>query len=283
MRKLSIVFISTILIAAFLSYYSSKQLFSIRSEQRESLEGVSLIPPQVVSAAAMEFKGITADYILLRVMTYLGSHLLARTEPGSDAWRHVHHLLQQVTTLDPDFWDPYVLAETMLVMHAGLVKEGNQLLEQAAANLPENYRPLFFLWYNKYYIEQDIESAERYLYEAIQKPDAPTYLAGIASRMSLINRRVDASILALSELMKETSNQLYREYLKKRIITIQIIDHLEKAIEQYKKQYNETPKDLELLVEKQLIKAIPPDPYGGKFYITPNGRVYTTSKMVQVK
>jgi hypothetical protein len=39
--------------------------------------------------------------------------------------------------------------------------------------------------------------------------------------------------------------------------------------------------NIEALVKEGLISEIPIDPYGGNWFIMPNGRVYSTSKLVE--
>jgi hypothetical protein len=104
----------------------------------------------------------------------------------------------------------------------------------------------------------------------------------VASRMSLSSGKLESSILVLTDLMNETSNNSFKEYLKKRVITLQIIGYLENAVGTYKNKYGKLPNNLDELVDIQLVKKIPTDPYGGNFFLTKDGRVYTTSKLVPV-
>ena len=268
-------------IASSLSWYTCKQLFTLHTEQRSTLETLSILPAEIVKAASFEFKGITSDYIMLKTMTYLGQHLLARTTPTMDEWGNIYNLLKLVIRLDPLFWDPYVLVETMLIMQAGMVEQGNELLEQAAKIRTQDYRPYFLLWYNAFYLEGDINKAEQYMNKAIQRPNAPTYLAGVASRMSLQTGRLESSITLLTQLMNDTPNPTYREYLQKRIVALQMLGYLEIGVSKYKQKFNKLPKDLNELVQLQIIEKIPTDPYGGAFFLKKDGAVYTTSKLIQ--
>ena len=268
-------------IASVLSWYTCKQLFALHTDQQSSLETLSILPTEIVKTASFEFKGITSDYIMLKTMTYLGEHLLARTTPNMGEWQNVYNLLKLVIHLDPLFWDPYVLVETMLVMQAGMIEQGNELLEQAAKVRTQDYRPYFLLWYNAFYLQGDVSKAEQYMNKAVRRPNAPTYLAGVASRMSLQTGRLESSITLLTQLMNETPNTTYKEYLQKRIVALQMLGYLEIGVNKYKKKFNKLPNDLNELVELQLIEKIPTDPYGGSFFLTKNGGVYTTSKLLQ--
>lgn len=283
MKLVQVRIILTLLLAGAISCYASKQLYDIHEQQQDSLEAISLISPAVTTALSMEYKGVISDLLLLRTMTYLGKHLLADTTPQQKEWYHVHRLLKQVIALDPLFWDPYVLVETMLIMQGGLIEEGNQLLEKAALTREQDYRPYFLLWYNAYYLQDNLDKAEHFLHQAAKRPNAPEYLSGLASRMSFYGGRIENGIFLLEQLLKETSNQTFREYLKKRILTFQIIFYLEKKVEEYQQRFAIPPTSLKDLVDKKLIQEIPVDPYGGTFLLTEKGTVYTTSKLIPHK
>lgn len=283
MKRFTILLLAIFMITGFFSCRSSDELYDLRNSQNPSLLGLSTIPPEFSSAASLEFKGVTSDFFLLKVMTYIGKLLLERTQVDDNDWQYALNILKLSTTLDPKFWDPYLLTQSMVVMQGGLVEEGNALLEKAAEHRENDYRPYFLLWYNNYALSPNPEMAEQYLYKAIERPNAPSYLPGIASRMSLKSNKIGSSILVLTELKKQTLNPTIKDHLSRRITTLQIIGYLENAINEYSQKHGVAPKILDDLVADGLVSAIPDDPYGGNFYITKNGRVYTTSKMVPVK
>lgn len=55
--------------------------------------------------------------------------------------------------------------------------------------------------------------------------------------------------------------------------------YLEKAVERYKLKFGMMPKNLDKLVAYGIIKGIPSDPYGGKFYLDRKGSIKTSSKL----
>ena len=84
----------------------------------------------------------------------------------------------------------------------------------------------------------------------------------------------------LDHLIKETSNETTRKYLKKRLTTLKIIYYLEMKVQAYKKKTKKLPKTLDELIKEKIITQIPEDPYGGSFYIMNNGRIFTTSNLL---
>ena len=272
-----------LLLAVPLCFVSAHNLYKFNSVKKESIDALSLLSPKIMSTLALEFKGIMSDMLLLKCMTFLGERNIVREEIKIEEWQHVHALLQQIVELDVRFWDTYVVTEAMLVMQGGLIAEGNELLLRAAEVRDHDYRPYFLLWFNAYYLQNDLKAAAKYIALAAKRPNAPGYMTGITSRMNLYSGQIENGILFLEEMMRETSDPAFRAYLEKRLIAFKMIEYLEKKVRLYREKHGEGPASLQELVDKGLVERIPLDPYGGRFYIDDKGLVYTTSKLVPVK
>lgn len=275
------------IILIFLSVFtvfSAYRVYEQRSLQSESLARLSLLSPSVAKVAALEFKGVMADLLLLKTMTFLGEHILGATNPSKQEWEQVKRMLDVVTHLDERFLDPYLLAESMLVWQAGMIKEGNSLIEKAAKVRTDDFRPYFMLWFNAYYFQHDNELAEKYMQLAALKPNAPGYLTGLAARMSLYGGRTESGILFLETMLREIppTGSMYG-YIEKRLVALKDIYFLEIAVKKFQDKMGKPPKTLQDLIDQNIIAEIPTDPYGGVFYLTPKGKVYTSSKLIEKK
>ena len=272
-----------LVLAGAVSFFSSQKVYTSRSHKlTESIYALSLVPPAGAAVSSMEFKGIASDFFFLRVMTFLGLKFGEPAQVSPREWDSIYTILDIATTLDPLFWDPYLLAGTM-IMEGGPLEHADRLLLKAARELPDNYRPYFFLWFNSFYMQDNPARAGYYLKEALKRPGAPYYFAGLAARMDLYAHRTKDAIVFLKAQILDSQDSYVSEYLKKRLISLQIIDYLEEKLKDYEQQHGSKAKDLGRLVLSGLIKRIPTDPYGGDFLLLPNGRVYTTSKLVDKK
>ena len=56
------------------------------------------------------------------------------------------------------------------------------------------------------------------------------------------------------------------------------VRNIETARDRYTEKYGKTPATVEQLVHSGLLHTVPPDPYGGRFYLGEHGEVGTTSK-----
>ena len=242
-----------------------------------------LIIQVLLKTIVLEFPGIVADYLLLNAMVLHGEKLIEKVDMMPEDWQKTYLSLKLITELDPRFLDPYLMAETSLPWEAGMVEETNQMLLKAATVLPDDYRPYFYLWFNNYYFLHDLNKAGIYLEKAARIPGSPKYYKTLAARMHLESGHTISGIIFLQEMIQETRDQNTRLFLQKRLDVLKTIALLEKNVDDYAKRYQQWPAKLSDLVSEGFIEEIPQDPYGGSFYIMPNGRVYTTSKLVQQK
>ncbi len=259
-------------------------LSQVRQERRaRQISYFVEIPPQLAEAGSLEFKGVVADFLMLQAMTFMGERIGQRRDLSPEEWQHLHRLLTKITIIDPAFWDPYVLAETMLVWQAGMIEEANELLLTAAQHRPWDYRPYYFLGFNSFYFKKDMAKGAEYLRQAARKPNCPDYLRSLAARLSLYSNETALGILFLEDLIRETPQEESRAYLGKRLAALRAIRLLEKAVEEYGKTLHKKPTTVADLVRQGFLDEIPADPYGGEWVIMDNGRVYTTSELVEKK
>ena len=241
------------------------------------------IPPEALRAMTLEFHGISADFLFLKAMTYVGMCIQEKRQPTKDEWRHAATMLRGITDLDPAFWDPYLFAEVMFPWQANMLPEANRLLIKAEKNRPWDYQPAYFLGFNAFFFEHNAAKAAPYLRSAATFKDAPGFIKGLAARFSLYGNQTKLGIIFLAELIKSTNNPQTRAYLSKRLRALQEIDYLTGKVKEFKKLQGRLPKHLNELVKAGIINSIPPDPYGGRFTIMPDGRVYTTSNLIEKK
>lgn len=273
-----------LLVAGIMSISSVERLYDMHAgESKTKISRLIYYPDILVKIMSLEFPGAVADYLMLNTMVLHGEKMLAKTVVEPDEWQATYRALEMITVLDPRFIDPYILAETSLPWDAGMVEETNRLLVKAASVLTEDYRPYFFLWFNYSYFLQDNETAVAYLEKAARIPGAPSYFTTLAARMRFEAGSTLSGIVFLQEMLNNTMDAGTRAFLQKRLDALRAIAFLEKKVMDYRALYQKLPENLAQLVSRGLIESLPEDPYGGEFYIMQNGRIYTTSKLVQTK
>jgi len=272
-----------LLITAVASLTLNAKIYGIRGKYvAETVSEFGQLPGPALEAVTLEFKGLMADYLLFKTMTYMGLKISEKKTPAPEEWQLIYQMLERITDLDPNFWDPYLFAEMMLAWQARMFDEVAVLLEKAARHRAGGYRPHYYLGFNQLYFMRDTVKAAPHLRAASQFPLAPRYIKGLASRVSLYAGQTGLGIVFLEELIRDTSDPKTVKYLEKRLITLKTIYYLEQKVKEYKALNGTRPASLEDLVATGMVPEIPPDPYGGEFVLLENGRVYTTSQMVNV-
>lgn len=269
------------LLACVLSITLTNPVYDVRGKYvKETISRLGDLPTELLQVVALEFKGVVADFLLLKTISFMGMKIIENDNPAKEEWLRMNDMLNRITDLDGRFQDPYILAEMMFVWQAGMIGEANALLAKAVKNRPEDYRPLYFLGFNHFYFQNDAEKAGMYFRQAAQLPNVPDFVKGLAARFSLYGNQTALGIIFLENLLQDTQDKNIRNYLAKRLFALKSIYFLEQKVAEYKNTFQKLPTSLEELVQSGFIDEIPADPYGGEFFLMENERVYTTSKLV---
>jgi hypothetical protein len=275
---------AVLLMAVACSFWTTANLYSLHKErQNQIISRLIYLPQAVLEAASLEFSGVLSDYLMLKTMVFHGERLMLKQSLSPEEWQATHLAISRITDLDPRFWDPYVFAETSFPWDAGMVKETNELLLKAAQARTNDYQPYFFLWFNYSHFLKDETTAAKYLEKSSRIPSAPVYFATLAARANFSANKTENAVVFLEEILKETTDPTRQAWIMKRQEALKVIAFLETHVRRFEEKFSRRPKDLQELVDMQVLVKIPPDPYGGTFFITPEGRVYTTSKLVPMQ
>ena len=238
-----------------------------------------LIPSKFTAPASLEFKGIVSDFLYLTISTFIGGKIVNKEMMDDTHAEYFYQAADLITDLDAWFWDAYLMNSMILAWDFNRVDLANKLLEKATASRYWDFNPPFYLGFNHYFFLHDNATASQYLMEAAKRGGGPNFLVPLATRLSVLQNKLTPAILLLQEQLKSTQDPVMIRHLQTRLKTVIILDKLEKKIEQYQSIHDRLPEKLNDLISDGLIDRLPDDPYGGQFYIQPNGRVFTTSKL----
>lgn len=284
MKKTGALILSLLLLVPLAGYTGQRIFLAHLDHADEQISRLVALPDGLVKLLSFEFSGPASDFLMFKSMVYLGEKLERKEAPNKEEWRLAYLAIRQVTALDERFWDPYVLAMTTFPWDAPeLLPETMALLEKAALARPEDHQPYYYLWFFNAYSLNKPDKAALYIRLAAEKPGAPSYYPTLAARSELYAGNPMAGALFLEGFLTPNTNAELRKYYEKRIDTLKRIAFLQEKVDVFKKRFGLTPSRLEQLVEQGIITAIPEDPYGGSFFVGQNGRVDTTSKLVEVQ
>jgi tetratricopeptide (TPR) repeat protein len=242
-----------------------------------------VLPAPVMKLVSLEFDGLASDYIFLRSLVFWGS-VLERSRTGDKRveaweWRNLYSDLNTATDLDPHFFDPYYFGQAVLTWEAQMYAEANTLLKKGIAHRDWDFNLPFYVGFNYFYFLKDNEKASRYLMKAAQKPGAFPLLTSLATRLAVKGKRTENAIIFLSQLLQGEEDPERRSQYELRLQALQKILSLEKSVGLYVAVKGSRPGSLKDLVDEGFIEKMPEDPYGGIFYINPDGEIKTTSNM----
>lgn len=272
----------SLLVALFAAYSISFHYLSI--ERKHIIENEFIdytMPSSFVRPLSLDYKGIVSDYLLFKFMAFIGGRLDSIQDYKSEYWGYTVEILDVITDLDPYFFDAYLYTEMFLTWQASNYEEAIRILKKGMKYIDDDYRIPYYIGFNYFYFLKDNVNSSKYIMEAAKiAPPSRYYLANLSARLSLYNDNHKIGIMFLEDLVKNTTNQWIRNEYIMRINTLKILDYLDAKVLEYKNKHQKAPESIKEIIDDGLIPDMPKDPYGGEFFILPNGRVYTTSNMI---
>ncbi len=240
-------------------------------------------PPQLMLLPSKEMTRVVsfgnhillAQLIFYNSMFYVGS---LDSPPTTAMSRELYHTLDAVTHLDPYNMDAYYFAQGLMSWKPSLIEPLNSLLRRGMAHRPWDWYLPFFYGFNQFYFLKNPKEGAIYFKKAYQLNPTDSYLPTLIARLYYQANETAVAVAYLEEMLRTTTSDNLRKWMGVRLQALRSVMSLEDAIDRYLERYNSKPHSLEALVEGGVLEAIPPDPYGGKFYLDAAGRVRTTSK-----
>ncbi|HEY6640335.1 MAG TPA: hypothetical protein VIY67_06350, partial [Nitrospiraceae bacterium] len=211
------------------------------------IEGLAQLPKgEYLKPALLGYHHLGADILWLRMVQVVG-----KKRNSADEYEWMYHALDVITTLDPQYAYAYYAGGVILGDLANRPDLSNRLLERGVNANPNVWNIPFLLGYNYYFLLGDPAKGAEYIMEAARRPDGPSYLPGLATRMAAEAGSPDTALAFLEARLGETQDLQMRESLANRMKEV-IIERdlriLESAVETYRTQHRVSPKTLTDLV-----------------------------------
>jgi len=227
-----------------------------------------------VRALSIGFYASLADLVWLRFVQYYGEHRL--TDARFDL---MYHVLDILTTLDPNFTHAYTLGSLMLTTDAKRPDLALQLLKKGIAAYPDQWRMPFFYGFINYVFLRNYRVAVAYFRLSTQKPDAPDITWRWAGYV-LLKRLGDlkTALVLWTEFSNNSKNPeekaIAQMYIEETTMLLDI-EFLNNKIKDFKDKLGRPPFNLSELVVYGMVDSIPNEPHG-KTYIMRRGEAYST-------
>lgn len=261
-----------LLIMPFTTYMRNKPI----EEKLGYVPSIKLLKP--LSADQKELVGAS---LVIKVLMYYGG-LLNDAKAGQlfsmpPDLQGMSRLLHGAVRLDPYNMDAYYFAQGFLTWDARQFKVANDLLEYGMGYRTWDWQLPFFAGFNSAYFLKDYVKAAEYYKRAgdLSGQDLHRSLAG---RYMQEAGQTDLAILYLAAMEKGERNPAMKKSYQIRLQAFQEVRRIELARDRFKAERNVLPISVEQLQQAGYLQPAPVDPYGGRFYLEPSGKVATTSK-----
>lgn len=261
-----------LLIAPFTSYMANKPI----EEKLGYVPSVKLLKP--LSADQKELVGAS---LVMKVLMYFGG-IVGKAQDGRVITEPVDlqgmsRLLHGAVQLDPYNMDAYYFAQGFLTWDAKQFKVANVLLDYGMKYRTWDWYLPFFAGFNSAYFLKDYVKAAEYYKRAgdLSGSDLHKSLAG---RHMQEAGQTDLAIAYLTAMERAEKNQALKRNYQVRLAAFHEVKRIETARDRFKAEHGGLPVSVEQLVQLGLLALAPIDPYGGRFYLDPSGKIATTSK-----
>jgi len=242
----------------------------------DKIETLAQLPDgKYLKPTLIGYHQLGTDIIWLNLVQVIGNK--RNTE---DEYEWMYHALDVITTLDPQYAYAYYAGGVILGDLANRPDLSNRLLERGVAANPDVWNIPFLLGYNYYFLLDEPAKGAEYMMEAARRPDAPSYLPGLATRIAAEAGKPETALAFLDARLRETSDPEMREFIVKRMKEVIIerdIHQLERAMEIYRTTYGEHPRSRVKLIERRIVRSLPQEPFGGEYFINANTGAVSSS------
>ena len=173
--------------------------------------------------------------------------------------------------------DAYYFAQAFLTWDVKQYKLANALLDYGMKYRTWDWYLPFFAGFNSAYFLKDYAAAAKYYKKASELSGSDLYTL-LAGRYMQESGQTELAIGYLAAMEKGERNEALKKNYHTRLTAFREVRRIEIARDKFQKTRGHRPVTVEQLVRNGFLVPPPVDPYGGQFYLEPDGKVATTSK-----
>jgi tetratricopeptide (TPR) repeat protein len=236
---------------------------------------------KILKPFSADQKELTAESLVFKVIVYFGG-LMEKASEGTILEQQpdlqgMSRLLHNAVRLDPYNMDAYYFAQGFLTWDARQFKVANDLLDYGMKHRTWDWQLPYFAGFNSSYFLHDYKKAADY-YKLAGDLSSNILFKRLASRYMQESGQTDLAIAYLSTMAKGERNQALKKTFLTRLSAFREVKRIEVACDRFRESHGTMPVTIEQLISAGFLSPTPVDPYGGRFYLDPKGKVATTSK-----
>lgn len=232
----------------------------------------------VLKSVAVDHKELVAALLVLKVQMYFGD-LVEKANNKliiPPDYILMSRMLHGAVKLDPYNMDAYYFAQSFLTWDVKQYKLANDLLDYGMKYRTWDWYLPFFAGFNSSFFLKDYAEAAKYYQRAgeLSGSDLTRLLAG---RYMQKSGQTELAIAYLSVMEKGEKNPALKKNYLLRLSAFREARRIEISYDRFMETRGIKPATVAQLVSSGFLVPPPIDPYGGQFYLDPEGKVATTS------
>jgi tetratricopeptide (TPR) repeat protein len=196
---------------------------------------------------SLAFNGLAADWYWMRSLQYVGRKIISAPEDavlddlGQLNLKLLPKLLDNATTLDPQFFEPYEYAA--LVLPSVDVHEAIRLTTKGIAANPNTWRLYQHLGYI-YWQQHDYQTASEIYARGAKIQGAPPWMEAMSARMAAEGGSRGVAREIYSRMYEQTADDKVKDMVRKRLLQLDSFDErdvLRQLLAAYQKRFGRCP------------------------------------------
>lgn len=269
------------LVAALIMYGIVLGPFTGYMKRKPVEEKLGYLPStDVLRYASTDHKQLLGASLVMKVIMYFGGiseKQQAKVIVQPPDYKRMSGILHCAVKLDPYNMDAYYFAQSFLTWEVNQYKIANDMLDYGMKYRDWDWMLPFFAGFNSAYFMKDYKKAAEY-YKRAGELNGGELNISLAGRYMQESGQTELAISYLSAMEKGERNQAVKKNYQIRLAAFKEVRRIEMARDRYKEARGQLPITVEQLHQDGFLASAPVDPYGGQFYLEPDGKVATTSK-----
>jgi hypothetical protein len=234
---------------------------------------------KIIKTVVGDQRYLVAELSVLKVMLYYGSlveKIMNKIVIPPENY-NMYKTLEAAVVLDPYNMDAYYFAQAAFTWEVGRAKDVNAMLKYGMKYRTWDYLLPYYAGFNAAYFLHDYKTGALYMKRAAELSGNSLFTT-LAARYFYEAGENKLGILFLDTMTKDAKDEKIKKVYKLREKALLAVQFLENAVTKFQRKYRKPPKDLKDLIASGIIPKLPEDPYGGRFYLDPTGKIRSTSK-----
>ena len=256
------------LVTLFLIFFAgmiSSQFFYDQSKAKADYSEPNLFKSDLIKAIDLGLHNAAGDLYWLAGIQYFGG-------AESQTYEKLFDYLNLSSDLNPQFPYPYAFG-TLVLPSIGQTDQAIELAKKGIDKSSPDWRISYYLGAIYHINKDDTANAVKYFDLASRTEGVPDGIKKVSANFGTRGEKRQKTKEIWIGIYETSKDELVKERARDYIAHYEILDFLEEAANQYRNINGSFPKEVSDLVSGNILKAIPPDPFGLEFAIDEKGHI----------